>query len=158
MEAGLQLEEQRSSDCVTFSEIENFTNLIDSSNEQLHFGFSNLLNQQGLDQGHGQDQDQLWQHQKMGHGMGWSNGEEMMKMQDVFGRGGGGGGGLIDDQTVQVEYSRFGGLDWQGAGDHGLFDLHTAVDQVYWSSQNQWTDQDHSSLYLPSKRGIRTGR
>uniref|UniRef100_A0A2P2II02 Uncharacterized protein MANES_14G089300 n=1 Tax=Rhizophora mucronata TaxID=61149 RepID=A0A2P2II02_RHIMU len=92
-------------------------------------------------------QDQPWQHQnqKMGqHRMVGVNGDEI-KLQEM----GGAGGGLIDDQTVQVESSRFGALDWHGTSDHGLFDLHTAVDHAYWTSQSQWTDQDHPSLYLP---------
>ncbi|KAK6261778.1 hypothetical protein QUC31_007594 [Theobroma cacao] len=128
---------EQGSDCGIFSEIGSFTSLITSSNnETLSFGFSTVLNGQGLEQGQ-------WQQQQKMMNIG---GEEIS-------------GGLLD-QTVQVELSNlhsrsegegsggFGPLDWQGSGDQGLFDLPNAVDQTYWS-QSQWTDQDHPNLYLP---------
>ncbi|XWS51268.1 hypothetical protein CRYUN_Cryun12cG0162100 [Craigia yunnanensis] len=130
---------EQGSDCGIFSEIGNFTSMITSSNnETLSFGFSTVLNGQGLEQGQWQQQQQ----QKMMS----MEGEEIT-------------GGLLD-QTVQVElsnlhsrsegggYGGFGSLDWQGSGDQGLFDPPNAVDQTYWS-QSQWTDQDHPSLYFP---------
>ncbi|KAJ8752243.1 hypothetical protein K2173_003879 [Erythroxylum novogranatense] len=111
--------EHGSSDCGIFSEIGNLASLISTSsgNEQLQFGFSNIL-------------DQQWQHPR----------QEM-------------GGGLID-HAVHLEFSRmgngaFGAFDWQRGGDQGLLDLPNSVDQENWSTRNQWTDQDHASLYLP---------
>ncbi|MFQ6624365.1 hypothetical protein Gotur_003365 [Gossypium turneri] len=64
--------------------------------------------------------------------------------------------GELLDQTMQVELSNlhgrsesgFGPLDWQGCGDQPFFDLPNDVDQSYWS-QSQWSDQDHTALYLP---------
>ncbi|OAY47452.1 dof zinc finger protein DOF5.4 [Manihot esculenta] len=135
---------QQGSDCGIFSDIGSFTSLITSTNEQLHFGFSNILNQQNLD--HVQEnQNQQWQlPQQQQQQMVDMSGEEIT-------------GGLID-QTVHLELSalqsntsgngEFGPLDWQGAGGQCLFDLPNAVDQAYWS-QSHWTDQDPSSLYLP---------
>ncbi|XVE54652.1 hypothetical protein DITRI_Ditri03aG0099300 [Diplodiscus trichospermus] len=128
---------EQGSDCGIFSEIGSFTSLITSSNnETLSFGFSTVLNGQGLELGQ-------WQQQQKMMSMG---GEEIT-------------GGLLD-QTLQVElpnlHSRsegggcggFGQLDWQGNGDQGLFDLPNTVDQTYWS-QSQWSDQDPPNLYLP---------
>ncbi|GAV77351.1 zf-Dof domain-containing protein [Cephalotus follicularis] len=111
-----------------FSEIGSFTSLITSTNDTLSFGFNNML----------------WQHQNQ-----QQEDQHEMKMQEMI------------DQTVQVELSAlqnrsgngggrgFGSLDWQGSGgDHVFFDLPNAVDQGYWN-QTQWTDHNHSSLYLP---------
>ncbi|XP_057988357.1 dof zinc finger protein DOF5.4 isoform X2 [Hevea brasiliensis] len=138
---------EQGSDCGIFSEIGNFTSLITSTNEQLPFGFSSILNQQSLEHVQ-QNQNQQWQHQQQK--IVGVSGEEM-KMQEMA-------GGLID-QTVHLELSalqssrsgngEFGPLDCLGTGDQGLFDLPNAVDQAYWS-QSQWTDQDPPSLYLPS--------
>ncbi|OMP12318.1 Zinc finger, Dof-type [Corchorus capsularis] len=124
---------EQGSDCGIFSEIGSFTNLINSSNnETMSFGFSTVLNGQGMEQGQWQQQ-----HQKT----------MSMGGEDI-------NGGLLD-QTVELsnlhnrsEGGGFGPLDWQGSGDQGLFDLPNAVDQTYWS-QSQWTDQDHPSLYMP---------
>ncbi|OMO72684.1 Zinc finger, Dof-type [Corchorus olitorius] len=124
---------EQGSDCGIFSEIGSFTNLINSSNnETMSFGFSTVLNGQGMEQGQWQQQ-----HQKT----------MSMGGEDI-------NGGLLD-QTVELsnlhnrsEGGGFGPLDWQGSGDQGLFDLPNAVDQTYWS-QSQWSDQDHTSLYIP---------
>ncbi|KAF5445339.1 hypothetical protein F2P56_034398 [Juglans regia] len=149
-EPGLQLEQ--GSDCGIFSEIGSFTSLITASNEALPFGFNSVsdinpfrLNQQSHDRHEVQEnqqqqqQQQQWQQQKVTRA-----GDEIT--------------GDLLDQTVQVDLSSlqqnrssgggFGSWDWQVSGDQGLFDLSNAVDQAYWS-QSQWTDQDHTTLYLP---------
>lgn len=131
-----------------FSEIGSFTSLITASND-VPFGFTNIgdvsvspfrLNQQTQGQQHQIQQNQWAQHSEI----------QELKMQEIT-------GGMLD-QTAQVDLSvfqnrtsgggGFGTLDWQPAGDQGLFDLPSTVDQAYWS-QGQWTDQDPPSLYIP---------
>lgn len=137
-----------------FSEIGSFTSLITSSNDTLAFGFGNMadvtttatfaMNQPFQNQAANEWAAPPPQTHRM------MNVNDELKMQQEIT-----GGGYMD-QTAQVDPSGrssnigFGPLDWQPNGDHHqvLFDLPTAVDQAYWS-QNQWTDQDHSNLYLP---------
>ncbi|MBA0609067.1 hypothetical protein Godav_021190 [Gossypium davidsonii] len=124
-EAGLL---EQGSESGIFPEIGSFTSLVTSSNnETSSLGFGTVLNGQGQ-----------WQQQKMMS----VGGEEIT--------------GELLDQTMQVELSNlhgrsesgFGPLDWQGYGDQPFFDLPNDVDQSYWS-QSQWSDQDHTALYLP---------
>ncbi|TYI90303.1 hypothetical protein E1A91_D03G112400v1 [Gossypium mustelinum] len=124
-EAGLL---EQGSESGIFPEIGSFTSLVTSSNnETSSLGFGAVLNGQGQ-----------WQQQKMMS----VGGEEIT--------------GELLDQTMQVELSNlhgrsesgFGPLDWQGCGDQPFFDLPNDVDQSYWS-QSQWSDQDHTALYLP---------
>ncbi|KAE8727094.1 Dof zinc finger protein DOF1.7 [Hibiscus syriacus] len=120
---------EQGSDGGIFSEIGSLTSFITpSNNETLSFDFGTVLNRSGL-----------WQQHEKKMNM---EGEEIT-------------GGWLD-QTAQVEQSHldrrlenaFKPLDWEGTGDQGLFDHSNAVDQTYWS-QNQWTHQDHPTLYPP---------
>ncbi|KAJ4961301.1 hypothetical protein NE237_021211 [Protea cynaroides] len=60
----------------------------------------------------------------------------------------------IDLTEMQGRISNVGGgrgltgLEWGTGGDQGLYDLGSSVNQSYWSTQNQWTDNSHP-LYLP---------
>lgn len=147
-EPGLQLEQ--GPDCGIFSEIGNLTSLIAASNEALPFGFNSVsdinpfrLNQQDHDRHEVQDNQQQQQQQQ------WQQPKVMTAGDEITGD--------LLDQTVQVDLSSlqqnrssggFGSLDWQVSGDQVLYDLPNAVDQAYWS-QSQWTDEDHTTLYLP---------
>ncbi|XP_050377244.1 dof zinc finger protein DOF5.4 [Argentina anserina] len=148
--------EQPATEIGMFSDIGTFTSLITASND-VPFGFTNIndisvspfrLNQPAAQGGHQQQQQveqSQWEHQQHNY----HNSQEM-KMQEIT-------GGMLD-QTAQVDISVFqtktngggglGALDWQPAGDQGLFDLPNTVDQAYWS-QGQWNDQDPPSLYIP---------
>ena len=161
--------EEGGSDCGIFSEIGSFTSLITSSStgggtmapfeynsiSDISISPFRLNHQHGHDHHHrhqNQNQNQSWhqQNQKVINNM--APDQDQLKMQEITVAGG------LRDQTSQPDLSilqdrsnggGFGSLgDWQSCGDQGLFDLPNTVDQAYWS-QSQWTDEDHSSLYLP---------
>ncbi|KAJ4975125.1 hypothetical protein NE237_000231 [Protea cynaroides] len=54
------------------------------------------------------------------------------------------------DHTVPIDLTEMQGRNsnWGTGGDQVLYDLGSSVDQSYWSTQNQWTDNSHP-LYLP---------
>ncbi|KAF4395143.1 hypothetical protein G4B88_018013 [Cannabis sativa] len=155
--------DQSVSDCGIFSDIGSFTNLITSSSTGggalEAFEYTSIcdisispfrLNQQNQDHHHHQvSQSQTWQQQNTKTNVAPPD-HDQLKMQEIT-------GGLLD-QTSQADLSVlqdrsnggvFGSLgDWQSCGDQGIFDLPNTVDQTYWG-QSQWTDQDHTSVYLP---------
>ncbi|XP_062116850.1 dof zinc finger protein DOF5.4 [Humulus lupulus] len=154
--------EQSGSDWGIFSDIGSFTNLITSSSNgggaMAAFEYNSIsdisispfrLNQQGQDHHHQAPQSQTW-HQQNTKTMNVLTDQDQVKVQEIT-------GGLLDE-TSQADLcvlqdrsdgGVFGSMgDWQSCGDQGLFDLPNTVDQTYWS-QSQWTDQDHTSLYLP---------
>uniref|UniRef100_K7KW99 Dof zinc finger protein n=1 Tax=Glycine max TaxID=3847 RepID=K7KW99_SOYBN len=114
-----------------FSEIGNFTSLINLNNNEA-FGVTNQV-QAAAGGGHGQWQQQ--NHQEFGTAS-------------------------FLDHTVPLEFSSlqhktghqggFGSLDWQPGADQGLFDLPNTVDQPYWTHAH-WSDQDNTSslFHLP---------
>ncbi|KAM5570996.1 dof zinc finger protein DOF5.4 [Rosa sericea] len=144
--AGTTMLEQSAAEIGMFSDIGSFTSLITASND-VPFGFTNI-NDISV--------SPFRPNQPAGHQNQWeqqqNQNNQELKMQEIT-------GGMLD-QTAQVGLSvfqtktngggggGFGSLDWQPAGEQGLFDLPNTVDQAYWS-QGQWTDQDPPSLYLP---------
>ncbi|XP_062029843.1 dof zinc finger protein DOF5.4 [Rosa rugosa] len=151
--AGATMLEQSATEIGMFSDIGSFTSLITASSNDVPFGFTNIndisvspFRPNQPPAGHlNQVQQNQWEQQH-------NQNNQELKMPDIT-------GGMLD-QTAQVDLSvfqtkingggggGFGSLDWQPAGDQGLFDLPNTVDQAYWS-QGQWTDQDTPSLYLP---------
>ncbi|KAK4778439.1 hypothetical protein SAY86_005967 [Trapa natans] len=122
------------SGCGLFSDVDNISNMIASSDQHLSFGFSSIL-----------DQDSLWSHPQ----------------RNITERAGeisqSNSGCVFLNQTIQPDppapllgrpsdNEEFGPLDWQPGSDQGLLN-----DQAFWSRNSQWADADHHQpgLFLP---------
>ncbi|KAJ4965895.1 hypothetical protein NE237_017744 [Protea cynaroides] len=132
---------EQASDSGIFPETGSFTNLMTASNSTfLGFSFNDIL--------------PFWLHQQQQQEQKMTSSmAEELKMPELT-------AGFMD-QTVPIDLIEMQGrnnnvgggggltgLEWGTGGDQGLYDLGSSVDQSYWSTQNQWTDNSHP-LYLP---------